>query len=170
MSLVFLDTETTGLDPDFHDVWEIAYAVDDRPIRSCVVDHDPVRSDLKALSLNGYFGRGDSRSRERDSLYSMNFELKLREDLDGATLVGANPAFDAAFLRTRWDVAPWRYRLLDVEAYAMPALGLSEPKGLAYIAERLGISAPDHSASTDVHVLRECFRALRTYYNIGAVL
>lgn len=48
-----------------------------------------------------------------------------------------------------------KYRLFDIEAYAMPALGLHEPKGLAYIAEQLGVQAPDHSAAADVHTLRE---------------
>jgi hypothetical protein len=30
MSLAFIDTETTGLDPDRHEIWEIALIVDDQ--------------------------------------------------------------------------------------------------------------------------------------------
>lgn len=37
--LVFLDTETTGLDPARHEVWEIAYAVGKHDILSAIVPH-----------------------------------------------------------------------------------------------------------------------------------
>jgi oligoribonuclease (3'-5' exoribonuclease) len=39
MTLVFLDTETTGLDPNRHEIWEVAYAVEDDPIVSGSVHH-----------------------------------------------------------------------------------------------------------------------------------
>ena len=160
MSLVFLDTETTGLDPERHEVWEIAYAVDDGPIESAVVPHTLSHPDPKALKLNGYLDRGDV---EPD----WAFEELLRASLKGATLVGANPVFDATFLRTRWQSAPWRHRLWDVEAYAAGVLGLDVLMGLAGVAlalRHLGheIPEPDHTAAGDVATLRACFRALQT--------
>lgn len=94
----------------------------------------------------------------------MGFEMAAKAALTGATIVGANPAFDTSFLRARWKGAPWHYRLIDIETYAMPALNLDRPKGLAYIAEQLGIQAPDHTAAGDVHTLRECWRALNAHY------
>jgi hypothetical protein len=110
--------------------------------------------------MNGYWHRSAF-----DPPFNVHkWEIDLRAALAGATLVAANPAFDASFLRARWHEAPWKYRLLDVETYAMPALGLDVPKGLAYIAEQLGVTAPDHSAAADVHTLRECWRALRARY------
>lgn len=162
-TFVYLDTETTGLDPGLHEVWEIAYAVDDGPVLECAVGHVGASADPKALAMNGYHQRATPVA----SMRSMEFEATLRGLLSGASLVGANPAFDAAFLRARWGVAPWKYRMLDVEAYAMPALGLDEPKGLAFVAERLGVAAPDHSAAGDVSVLRECHRRLRERYAVG---
>lgn len=60
MTLVYLDTETTGLDPAVHQVWEIGYAVDDGPIVSGFVRHDPPTLDyasLQAALVNGYVGR-----------------------------------------------------------------------------------------------------------------
>lgn len=162
---VYLDTETTGLDPNRHQVWEIAYAVDDEPIQSSFVAHDPVTADPQALRMNGYLERAGY---ALDLFGSLIFETKLREALDGATLVAANPAFDAAFLRARWGVTPWRYRMLDVEAYAMGALGWDEPRGLRDIAAELGIDAPDHTAAKDVAVLRECHRSLRKLYGAAA--
>ena len=46
----------------------------------------------------------------------------------------------------------------------MPAFGLSEPKGLAYIAEQLGVEPGDHTAAKDVRCLRECFWRLQAFY------
>ena len=163
MTLVYLDTETTGLDPDRHEVWELAYAVDDGSIRSGVVAHSLRHADPKALSMNGYGERGDRLS------FNLTIEAECRSALDGATLVAANPAFDAAFLRARWGVTPWRYRLLDVEAYAMGALGFPEPKGLKDVADALRsrgyeVHHPDHSAAGDVATLRDCHLALAEIY------
>jgi DNA polymerase-3 subunit epsilon len=161
MTLVFLDTETTGLDPDRHEVWEIAYAVDDEPILSAVVPHSFANPDPKALAMNGYLDRA------LDVRPSRLFEESVKADLDGATLIGANPAFDAAFLRARWGVTPWHHRLWDVEAYAAGVLGWDKLRGLAGIAEALRemgheIPEPDHTAAADVATLRAAFRALQS--------
>ena len=163
MTFVYLDTETTGLDPDRHEVWEIAYAVDGGPILSGVVAHSLRYADPTALAMNGYLDRGTVG-------VPSDVESICRSALEGATLVGANPAFDAAFLRARWGVAPWHYRMLDVEAYAMGALGWDVPKGLATIAEALAVGhgydipKPDHSAAGDVATLRACHLALAAIY------
>lgn len=158
MSIVYIDTETTGLDPSIHEVWEIAYAVGDGPIHFGTVPHLGASADPSALAMNGYWERGFTNFKNH------LIDGEVRDALEGATLVGANPAFDAAFLRQRWGVAPWKYRLLDIEAYAMAALGLDEPKGLSYIAEQLQVQAPDHTAAGDVRTLRECHEALRRLY------
>lgn len=156
MTLVYLDTETTGLDPQLHSIWEAAWAVDDGPIKSGLLEHHLKNADRKALEINHYDERANPPWAD---------EGALRLALDGATLVGANPAFDAGFLRARWGESPWRYRLFDIEAYAMPLLGYDTPKGLATIAADLGVVAPDHTAAADVHTLRECHRRLRQAYN-----
>jgi DNA polymerase III epsilon subunit-like protein len=160
MSLIYLDTETTGLDPERHEIWELAYAVDDGPIESGVMFHSLRHADPKALAMNGYWDRVEGAKPNGWA----QLEVGARDALNGATLVGANPAFDAAFLRARWGVAPWRYRMLDIESYAMPLLGWDEPRGLKDIAARLlasGVSLPDHTAYGDVKCLRECHKALQ---------
>lgn len=161
MTLVFLDTETTGLDPEQHEVWEIAYAIDDGPIKSGIVRHAFTKPDPKALAMNGYLDRA------LDVTPDPVFERDLRANLEGATLVGANPAFDAAFLRARWGYAPWHHRLWDVEAYAAGVHGLSALAGLATIAAVLrdlghDVPQPDHSAAADVATLRASFYALHS--------
>lgn len=166
MTFVFLDTETTGLDPNRHQVWEIAYAVDDGEVKSSIVSHELTNADPAALHLNGYYGRGYS-----GDPYSYSgqhiWEGEFKAALQGATLVGANPAFDAAFLQARWGSAPWHYRLLDVESYAMPILGYETPQGLKRITDDLRemgytIHKPDHSARADVLGLRDAYRALKS--------
>jgi DNA polymerase-3 subunit epsilon len=163
MTLVFLDTETTGLDPSRHEVWELAYAVDDGDIEGGVVYHSTRYADPTALMMNGY----------HDRTYPQKFsdmqrlEIGCRAALEGATIVGANPAFDTAFLRARWGVAPWHHRLWDVEAYAAGVHGLNSLSGLAVISAVLrdlghDIPKPDHSAVGDVATLRASFYALHS--------
>ena len=156
--LVFLDLETTGLDPEIHEVWEAAWAVDDGPIETVQLPHSLANADPITLAINQYW--------DRVGQPNPNCDILLRDVLQDVTIVGANPAFDAAFLRTSWKSAPWRYRLLDVQAYAMPLLGHDRPCGLSTIADELrtrgfDIPTPDHTAGRDVETLRECFRALR---------
>ena len=164
MTLVFLDTETTGLDPATDQIWEIAYAVDDGQIFSSVVNHT-VTPPEEVAELNGYYDRVTS-YRQMESKYRL---AKLREALDGATLVGANPSFDAGFLRARWGETPWHYRMLDIESYAMGALGWDSPKGLKDVYAslvRLGfeLPAPNHTAAGDVATTQAAYYALREHY------
>jgi len=157
--LVFLDTETTGLDSALHEVWEIAWAINAGPIDSRVVPHSIKTADPKALELNGYWHRGEG-------YVSHRADHTLRAILDGSTIVGANPAFDTAFLRARWGVSPWHHRLIDVESMALTVLGYERPKGLHGLAADLrdrghDIPAPDHTAAADVATTRAVYKALR---------
>lgn len=178
--LAYVDVETTGLDPSIHQVWEIAIAVGDGPIVSTLVTHHCVAADTEALAVSRYYERGGGTfakpvgyltSEEKDRFRTaLSTERKIRDVLDGVTLVGANPAFDAAMLRARWGAAPWHFRLLDIEAYAMGALGHDRPRGLATIAADLrargfDIPEPDHSAAADVAATRACHRALQVMYS-----
>jgi DNA polymerase III alpha subunit (gram-positive type) len=159
--LVFLDTETTGLDPARHEVWEIAWAVADRPVESRILGHSLRTADPEALALNGYTERAHARLWLDDL-----GDYQLRQMLTGVTIVGANPAFDTAFLRARWGAAPWHHRLVDVEAMALALYGWERPRGLQGVAEALradghDIPEPDHTAAGDVATTRAVYDALR---------
>lgn len=159
--LVFLDTETTGLDPALHEVWEIAFAINDRSIASGVIPHGLHTADPDALAMNGYTVRGLGVAPDPW------LDIELKHLLAGNTIVGANPAFDTAFLRARWGVAPWHHRLIDVESMAFAVLGYVRPKGLHALAADLrdrghDIPAPDHTAAGDVATTRAVYEALRS--------
>ncbi len=160
--LIYLDTETTGLDPSVHEVWEIAWAVNDGPVETLQVHHSLNQADVVALRINKYVDRWTEPA-------AGALEARLQKILKGATLVCSNPSFDEAFLRERWRETPWHHRKIDIATYAMPALGLDRPAGLAQIAERLGVRAPDHTAEVDVLVLRDCYRKLSKWYDRRAV-
>src|SRR5690606_20932644 len=142
------------------------YAIDDGPVRADVVSHTLIGASDEALAINGYMKRTTNMP---TITVAFLFEDDVFGALDSRTIVGANPAFDAAFLRARWGQSPWKYRLFDIEAYAMGALGYSEPKGLKSIADDLvalghTIPLPDHTAAGDVACVRAAHLALRSIY------
>lgn len=160
-SLVVLDIETTGLDLDKHEVWEIAFCIGEGPIDSFRVEHNVLTADLKALELNGY------RVRSQGFYLPRLMELStIPPQLEGKTIVGANPSFDMYRLEKRWGRAPWHYRPVDVESMAVSLLDLDKPLGLHDLVDRLdsmGYTVPqnDHTAAGDVAATREVYRALR---------
>jgi hypothetical protein len=172
VTIVYLDCETTGLDPTVHEPWEIAYAVDDGPIHSTFLPlHRFGAANPDALRVGGFHDR----YKNPGDMYDVNvFDEQMREALNGATLTGANPSFDAGMLQhalwaSRHHEPPWHYRMLDVEVYAMGALGYDVPKGLNRITADLqdrghDIPIPDHTAAGDVATVRACHLALIAEY------
>ncbi|MWA08830.1 3'-5' exonuclease [Streptomyces sp. BA2] len=137
--LAFIDTETTGLDADHHDAWEIA-VIHRRPghpdaeylwqIRVSLAEADP-----EALDLNGYHKRfavpeGEMAVRlatgstpDARPVSGRDLMLDLMGILDGSVLVGSNPAFDERFLtklfRQAGTTPAWHYRTRDVATMAV---------------------------------------------------
>lgn len=132
-ALAFIDTETTGTDPDLHQVWEVAYIL---------ADHDPDQARLTISSRQRFVDAGVDltnadpmalqisrfHQRRHDQIAppaggrcpSATIAQEVARDTAGRHLVGAVPAFDAAFLTRmlrRHGTAPaWHYHLIDVEA------------------------------------------------------
>lgn len=161
--LVFLDCETTGLDPARHEVWEVAFALEGGPIETVLLPHSLRTADPQALELNGYSRRFPYGNVPDGGPMA---DLLLRDVLAGATIVGSNPAFDTAMLRARWGCAPWHHRLVAVESMALQAFGWEFPRGLADVRTAcveagFDVPEPDHSAAGDVATLRAVHTALR---------
>jgi hypothetical protein len=111
-------------------------------------------------AINGYKVRYNS------SFVSPVNDLTVAQILQGKTIVGANPSFDAYRLARRWGRAPWNYRLVDVESMAVPLFNLDKPLGLKGLVDKLrdlGYTIPenDHTAEADVITVREVYRSLR---------
>lgn len=136
--LAFVDCETTGLDVDHHDAWEIA-VIHRRPghpdteylwqIRVSLAEADP-----EALDINGYHKRfavpeGEMATRMATGVMPVDrpcsgrdLMLDLMGILDGSVLVGSNPAFDERFLTKLFQQAgatpAWHYRTRDIATMA----------------------------------------------------
>lgn len=169
--LVFLDTETTGLCPHRHQVWEVAYAVNAGPIVTVQLPHSLNHADPVALRLNGYVDRVDPKMVDGRGLSMWKVEDELRGIVEGCHIVGSNPSFDTAFLFARWREQPWHHRRIDVTPMAMIRFGWDRPKGMKDIADALrrqghDIPAPDHTAAGDVATLRAVYEALTVRWEL----
>ncbi len=161
--LCFIDTETTGLDPRIHQPYEVCYWREDvdEPV-TVALPHSLEHADFKALAIGGYFDRNF------DPWWSdpARDQRNMLRDLLGVTLVGSNPAFDAAMLTHIVGTPVWHHRLINVAEGGMWVFGWDRPRGLADVAtacrERgYDIPKPDHTAEGDVRTTRAVYEALR---------
>lgn len=158
---VYIDTETTGLDPVMHMAYEVAWAGEDQEPRRLILPHTTSSADPTALEIGRYYERGI-----QYELWASQREVgEMHASLQGNTLVGANPSFDRAFLsdvfrRHGLEPHPWHHRSIDVEVLAMMVLEESKPLGLRDSVTRIndlyeaGIPLPDHTAVGDVLTTR----------------
>jgi len=169
--LLVVDTETTGTDPERHDIWEIA--VIELPDDGPRVEHawrilpDLAVADQAALQVSGFYERtagmlpekhgevcdfaAGAAARRSDPAA---LAAVLASLLSGATWLGAVPAFDekfiAPFLRLHGQGPAWKYRLRDLGSMAYGyLLGRNDGFRAAHPAA-LGMPAvPPMDASTD---------------------
>ncbi len=179
---VALDLETTSIDHLLAFPLEIAAVtydpstdldpygfttvfVPDHP-RSVIAEADP-----EALAVNRYFERRlfDGMSSAAETARQIDVLIK---QLDGATLVGANPAYDAAVLwrylstfgPARLTAAPWHFRLFDVEVATRVALGLDYTPGLSRCLDLLDLGPI--SPSMTHTALGDGFAALDVFHEL----
>jgi DNA polymerase III epsilon subunit-like protein len=97
----------------------------------------------------------------------LHIAAEVAQLLDGATIVGAVPDFDARHL-TRWlrangQAATHHYHLCDVETFAAGALGLPPPWNLDTLLDRYGLKydeADRHTALGDARMVRDLYDAV----------
>jgi DNA polymerase III epsilon subunit-like protein len=184
--LVFLDTETTGLDSDRHEIWEIGAI-----LRTDAGDEEwawQIRPSLRTADATGlrigrYYERievaatlpGSARlivappGVERAGLWLESREVAqdVAPLLDGATLVGAVRDFDSRFLtrflRRHHQAPAWHYHLVDVETLAAGALRRPPPWGFDDLLAAYGLTYAEedrHTALGDARMVRDLYDAV----------
>lgn len=132
--LAFVDTETTGLDADRHEIWEVGLIIGDCGYR-WFLPVDLGRADPIALKIGRYHERHprayDSQLAMTDCASLSQFAEQFAWLTRGRHLVGAVVSFDEERLRRllqRNGACPeWHYHLIDVEALAVGYLaGISD--------------------------------------------
>ncbi len=158
--LAFVDTETTGLDPDQHEIWEVAVVTWPEGTehtwllsveRLAVADH-------YALQVGGFHHRHP----QGNGFLAMNGAILARDrshlagELAQLThdrhLAGMNPAFDAerlARLLRSENIAPsWDYHLVDLEALVAGSFGLPPPWRSTELSRKLDVEPDDFERHT----------------------
>ena len=163
--IIFVDTETTGLDERLHQITEIAWCPLIGDSDRLVLPHFTHNADQAALDISQHHAR---ELWDTSNWASKEDLIALRMLLTGAVLAGANSAFDARFLTSVFPDRPWHYRVLCVETYAAGALGLEVAvtlSGTAAMLRSMGfvVHHSDHTAQSDVLCARDVYIAARTY-------
>ena len=179
--LVFLDLETTGLDPHVHEILEVAFIIRDpqptRPEWAETTFHfslniHPRHADKRALEVNRYWERRDKPRADGGLPAAQPDEWAARvflSQLQDAIVVGNNIQFDLRFIeRFLLDcgcdtTTPWFYHPIDLKALVAGAFDLGEPpwstKDIADAA-RVPIPADAHSALVDARWNRDVYDAV----------
>lgn len=135
-TLAFVDTETTGLDADEHEIWEVGLvlAYSDDPatrIKQCqwLLDANPAKGNPISLNISGFHERHPKgwkllREPEPNNYANrLHFAIEFGRLTYGAHLVGAVPSFDEERLRklllNRGFSPGWHYHPIDIEAMAV---------------------------------------------------
>jgi hypothetical protein len=128
--VAFVDTETTGLDPDRHEIWEVGLILPDGSEHEWQLPVDLSRADPIALNI----GRFHERRWKWDSVIGVGqpavefqtnparFAFDFVRLTRGLHLAGAVVSFDAdrlwRLLRANGQCPMWHYHLIDVEGLA----------------------------------------------------
>lgn len=182
--LIVLDTETTGLDQNRHQPWEVAWcdvtpaALDDHPlaelpVHTMLLPHTMEDADPVALEVGRYAERCTGSVATPDDVRELWGLLggTVADPKQRPLVIGSNPGFDVGMLgglfhRHGLDSAPAYQRCTDVSEIARWGLGwVSEgshlPLGLGLLTERLGVSNVDaHTAASDVRATCEVYLRL----------
>ncbi len=129
--MIFLDLETTGIDPLIHGIASIGAIDLMNPTRTLYLEPRlPLGKvvDPFALKVNG-FQESELRSLERKTLAEILIELiRWTQQTPILTLAGHNIMFDRSFLQTAFKEAelPWNFGFRSVDVHAVAIAKLHE--------------------------------------------
>lgn len=171
-NLIFVDLETTGLDPEQHEIIEIACLVVDGETFVVKKQYEekikPIHLETanpNSLQVNGY---SDEEWREAKSLFDVLKEVN--QLTPGGILVGWNVSFDWGFLERGFKylgmLPQFDYHRIDVMSIAYAKVYSQKEireLGMRKIAPHLGINLQErkpHRAAEDVQACFEIFKKL----------
>jgi DNA polymerase III epsilon subunit-like protein len=127
--IVFVDTETTGLDAHAHEIFEVGMFVVgmEQPWQCWQREVDLRLAEPEALIKNRYYERRDDRyavgELEIIRTDDENMAFMIAKALAGAVMVGINPSFDAGFLNrfllNNRQAPAWKYHVICAKTMAM---------------------------------------------------
>lgn len=179
--MLWVDTETTGTDPQEHEIIELAAVrrtVDRREIGRFSVKVHPKHLETaqpRALEVNGYTPEGWLGAVHLEDALGKLFDLAELGD-QAPVLAGHNVGFDRAFIRAAYDSeglvhAPLDYHAIDTASLAWPlcAAGRIDGISLAKVCTFFGISNEgEHGAMRDVERAIAVYDALVPPLSSGA--
>jgi DNA polymerase III epsilon subunit-like protein len=168
MPLVFLDTETSGLDPLVNGVMQVGLIRTTADLKVTEVYDELVQPygylvQPKALEVNGL----NLEECQEDGLPSAEVSARVAEVCEGAVIVGHNIRFDLEFLRTMFRISGTDFKIgrrtIDTQslAWAMVPQGL-ESLSLDGIRAHLRLKPREgkHDALEDAELTLEVYRHL----------
>lgn len=171
MTLLFVDCETTGLDPQVHEIVSLSFVLtadDNKEVLGAGTFYiHPQRIDTasqEALAVNGY---SFDRWRLEGTSTRAEMVTRMAEMSKGAILVGHNVKFDEAFMRAAFvaeGVQPaWSYHSIDTVALAWPLYLRRYIEGLRLddLCKRYKcVRSSVHTAEEDVKITRRVYNGL----------
>lgn len=163
MNIAFVDTETTGLDPELHQIWEVGLVLDDNEW-TWQLPVDLGRAEGIALRI----GRWHERHQPLDLLTPLDeFASAFARLTRGRHLAGAVISFDEErlrkLLRANGACPEWHYHLVDVEALAAGKLGVAPPWNSEDLSLAVGVDPAQfdrHTALGDAHWAKAIYEAV----------
>lgn len=142
MGVVFIDCETTGLDPERHEIWEIGLLDANGHEWRCTPEVDRGTADAVSLDIGEFY--------TRYPINALNLQMsraraarEVERLTRGHHIAGAVISFDAAFLtrflRANNATPGWHYHIIDVEAIAAGRLGLAPPWKSDELSRAVGV-------------------------------
>lgn len=188
MYLIFLDTETTGLNPEKHRIIDLAFRVFDSMTGKEVIRYDTIvnqpdwvwgEADPASLEFNGYTWEKILEGKTEKSVAAeiVNDFHRLNLAERGGVFICQNPAFDRSFFLQIVDAEMqehygWPYHWLDLASMYWSARVLQDPECAKIFVENslskdeiakfynLPPESTPHKAINGVNHLVSCYEAI----------